>query len=231
MGRHAPAEGGERRTRRSPRPAGARGCSDTPRPTPTKGAAKGEGKQKPPQRPDNARTEGASLAFGRQAPSGQRARRGGIFTLPPPQGDVDKEHEQDEEHEVHEDLRRATPNAPPNRPSPPHHRHRGEPRRQRRGGRGKRFPGPRFCDNEQNCVVFSPTKDATLDSLRGWGERGERCSLGRPAPAGRARDTLLASPRPAGARGCSDTQGTCCTGARGNTQRRTRVGCPKMPLT
>ena len=42
-------------------------------------------------------------------------------------------------------------------------------------------------------------KNASLDSSGGGGERGERCSLGRPAPAGRARDAFVARRAPRGA--------------------------------
>ena len=45
--------------------------------------------------------------------------------------------------------------------------------------------------------MFSPTKDATLENPRVGGERGERCALGRHAPAGGASGALVArrSPR------------------------------------
>ena len=92
LGRHAPAEGGERRTRRSPPPAGARGCSDTPQPTPTTGAAKGEAKRRRRNGGASVRARAgrAGLALGRRAPTAPRVARGGMFTLPPPQGGITK---------------------------------------------------------------------------------------------------------------------------------------------
>jgi len=68
------------------------------------------------------------------------------------------------EHEVQEDLSAPPPHPlpQPTLPAPPR-----APRRVAEpaaGRKGRKLLGTRFCDNEQNYVVFSPTKDATLES-------------------------------------------------------------------